>query len=259
MIVSPTGAAGPTNHRTRASVMSTVTELLKAAPGPVLVGWDFGFGYPRGFCRALDLEGWEGIWAMLADRVTDDAANANNRLTVAADLNDRFEGPGPFWGNVRHPAATHPVDRLPARAAGIRYGTPALPFAERRLTEMVLPAAQPMFKMAYAGSVGSQSMVGIAQLQGLRTALGPRMAVWPFQPLDASPGAVVVAEVYPTMFTPADPHPNVGVAGRILDANQVLYTADALAGLPETAFDTGWMPTWVRQEEGWILGAPRPT
>ncbi len=259
-IVPPSDVTTPTNHRTRASVMACVIDLLQASTGPTLLGWDFGFGYPRGFAAALGRPGWAAVWAMLADRIVDGPDNANNRLHVAADLNDVFDGPGPFWGNVRRPVPDPPEDRLPTRRTGIAYDSAALPFPERRLTETMVRSAQPMFKMAYTGSVGSQSMVGIARLQALRTRLGDRLRVWPFQPLPGrlSADAVVVAEVYPTMFTPAQAHPRAGSAAGVLDANQVLHTADALARLAVDAFETTWMPSWVTEEEGWILGAPRP-
>ncbi len=262
-IVPPDGVRRLTNHRTRASVMQTVQRLVQHRVGPVLLGWDFGFGYPAGFAASLGLVGWEGTWTHLAAVIEDGPDNGNNRLDVAADLNDHFAGPGPFWGRTSTRTGLPPAQRLPARHVGIVHGTPQLPFLERRLTELALPRAQPMFKMAYAGSVGSQSMLGIARLAWLRVLLGDRGAVWPFQPLPLTagrlrPDAVVLAEVYPSMFTPTQAHPAAGAAARVPDANQVLYTADAIMRLPPSAFDISWMPDRVVEEEGWVLGAPRP-
>jgi hypothetical protein len=71
----------------------------------VLVGFDFPYGYPAGWCRAIGLESgrqaaWLTIWRDLSRRIEDNAGNHNNRFRVAHDLNAiAGQGvPGPFWG-----------------------------------------------------------------------------------------------------------------------------------------------------------------
>lgn len=170
---------------------------------------------------------------------------------MAAALNRRFPGPGPFWGRPH----THVVPDLPARKLGIRYGTPALPFAERRLTDAAVPRAQPVFKLAYTGSVGSQTLLAIAHLQRLCDRLGTRVAVWPFDPPPYASGQLVLAEVYPSaMVTDRRPHPAAGAASEVVDANQVLWAAQRLAAADEAVLDVTALPAVARTEEGWMLG-----
>ena len=68
----------------------------------VLIGFDFPYGYPHGFAKALgfdDEEPWINIWQDLSDRIKDDEHNKNNRFGVASELNKIIsgEGVGPFW------------------------------------------------------------------------------------------------------------------------------------------------------------------
>ena len=66
-----------------------------------------------------------------------------------------------------------------------------------------MPSAQPVWKLAYPGSVGSQTLTGIARLEALRH--GPHeadIAIWPFETqfADSLEKPVVIAEIYPSLF-----------------------------------------------------------
>ena len=106
-----------------------------------------------------------------------------------------------------------------------------LPPGEYRVVEETLRAQglRPFscWQLLGAGAVGSQSLLGIARLHGLRHRLGDRTQIWPFTTGLATPnlgdGAVVVAEVWPSM------HPVVDVDGDVRDAIQVRTTARWLA------------------------------
>src|SRR3954470_19065514 len=92
------------NPPTRAAATERVREILvgRAAAGDrILVGFDFAYGFPRGFADAVapgDEPPWRRVWDLLSVLVRDEADNANNRLDVAATLNDRL-GDGAFWGS----------------------------------------------------------------------------------------------------------------------------------------------------------------
>jgi molybdenum cofactor guanylyltransferase len=230
-------------HRTRAQAMRWLTGLLdgeRRAGRRVLAGFDFPFGYPKGFARAVS--GGDdplALWADLAGRIRDDDRNANNRFEVAGDLNRLFHAPGPFWG--------HPQGRdIP----GLPFRKPlhdALPFAERRRIEQLIPRAKTCFQLMGAGSVGSQALLGIAKLEGLRARYEGDLAVAPFQPADAP---IVLAELYPGLIDAAI-KARVG-AGDILDAVQVRSLAQALARL-----EPGLLHAMLADGdpvEGWILG-----
>lgn len=252
-------AADPVYFRTRAAVMDWLRGLFVSASEAgqrVLAGFDFPFGYPAGvaakFCgeaRAL------ALWRWLSDRIEDAPDNANNRFAVADRMNRAYDGLGPFWGcpeNQETPA-------LPMQASR-RHGADLPP--ERRLVEKRQRGAKTLWQLAYAGSVGSQVLVGLPRLEALRRdpAVADQIAVWPFESGLGLPDAgVVLAEVYPTIFEPAMTGQDV-----IKDAAQVRATAATLSAMdrcgtlePLFAAAPNLTPAervTVSEEEAWILG-----
>jgi hypothetical protein len=77
-----------------------------------------------------------------------------------------------------------------------------------------------------AGSVGSQALLGIARLQGLRERYGAAISVAPFEPPETQ---VVLAECYPGLF--ADMIAARTREGEIPDRAQVRVLAHALSRL----------------------------
>jgi hypothetical protein len=251
------GPEPPLYCRTRADAVARLTTLLvqeRAAGRRVLAGFDFPFGYPAGFAEAVTgrAEGL-AVWAHLAETVEDGPDNANNRFVVAAALNARFPGTGPFWGR---PAGLD-LPGLPERGS-LREGHG---MAERRLAEARLGRAQPCWKLYTTGSVGSQALLGIAALARLREATGA--AVWPFDTgLGAPDAPLVLAEVFPSLID-GTVRASQGEK-EIRDAAQVRVLAGAFAALDATG---GLGPLFagapdldgpareiVTREEAWILG-----
>jgi hypothetical protein len=254
------GAFAPLYLRTRAEAAAWLVAFLSDALANrrrVLAGFDFPFGYPRGLAAALaGHPDAFALWSHLAARIEDAPDNRNNRFAVAAALNARLPGTGPFWGR----AAGLDLPGLPALGtARAGHGLP-----ERRLVETRLRSAQPCWKLFTTGSVGSQALLGIPVLHRLRAALAPHLAVWPFDTGLAAPAApLVLAEIYPSLLAAeirAATRP-----GEIRDAAQVRVTATALAALDATgalahlfAAAPDLPPTdqaTVAREEAWILGA----
>ena len=253
----------PTRQAAVAYLADHLSDLI-ARDRTVLAGFDFAFGYPAGFARMLRRDGsadWRVIWTELATRIRDAVDNANNRFSVAAALNRRASGGAfPFWGCPA--AAAGPL--LSARKPD-GYGAD---LAEFRLCDLAGGGAQPVWKLAYPGSVGSQSLTGIPHLQALRRHpwLEDRVRLWPFEtglkPL-ARPGPgegwrVLLAEIYPSLFDAA------AIAHPVKDARQVHAVVDRLAGLDGEgrlaplfagpAELAAGQRRAVEQEEGWILG-----
>lgn len=228
------------------------------APGRVLVGVDFSLGYPTGFAEALGLTGtaWRQTWTLLAQLIDDDRRNANNRFRVASELNGRVgeaSAAGPFWGCP------------PGQRSTVLTSTKVSPdpLPEWRLVEAVLRQRghRPFssWQLLGAGSVGSQSLTGIASLAPLLDEHAGQVDVWPFTTgLSAPQRRVVIAEVWPTMFE----LPPLG--GRVRDDQQVRTVAEALfAAARQGALGSWFSPNVggadrlrsVEREEGWILGA----
>jgi len=249
------------NPATRSAATAEIAERLAelaGAGGRVLAGFDFPFGYPAGTARALGIAGapWEGMWRILAEGIVDRDDNSNNRFELAGELNRRLSGePFPFWG---HPARRRYDHLTPRRGRAHRPGEPA----ERRLCERLARRAQPVWKLAYAGSVGSQAMTGIPRVRQIRddSRLASAVRVWPFETglRDDRLCQILLAEVYPSIFEPDR------LDGLPKDAGQVTATARGLAErdmdgrlgsllaggptLDEAARGT------IEAEEAWILG-----
>ncbi|MFN3644036.1 MAG: molybdopterin guanine dinucleotide synthesis [Gemmobacter sp.] len=237
-------------HRTRADAMAALSSSIDAAVAAgqrLLIGADFPFGYPAGFARALTgRDGALAVWDWLAAQVEDGPDNASNRFALAAAINARLPGIGPFWGR---PAGLALPD-LPDRGT-LRHGHG---MTERRMVERRLPRAQPVWKLYTTGSVGSQAILGIAALARLRAAYPGRIAVWPFEDWRAAP--VVLAEVWPSLLDGAVRAAIAGGAGPVKDAVQVTVLASHLYGRDLGPILAPDAPAETLVEEGWILGAP---
>ncbi len=252
----------PTRHAAMAHLEQTVDEAV-AAGRRLVIGFDFPFSYPAGLASlAPEVFGpgppWEAIWRTLSERVRDEPDNTNNRWDVAKSLN-RDTGYRLFWGcpaGYADPSLGARDKELPGlRERPDRLGR--LRLSERRAQE-ASGVIQTVWKLAYAGSVGSQTLLGIPFLQRLRARYGPQLRVWPFEVAAGdvpAPGGVTLAEIWPSMFpTDFSRHP-------VRDAAQVLQTVESCADADATGAMSGWLspPALVEDrdqvaEEGWILG-----
>lgn len=237
------GVETTTYHRTRHGAVAHLVGLFEdevVAGRRVMAGFDFPFAYPEGFAR--EITGSDDpmqLWAYLTDAIEDHPNNANNRWDVAEALNARFPGVGPFWGC---PAARS-NGVLPAKGTARRdHG-----MTEKRRVEVLLPRAQPCWKLFTTGSVGSQVLLGLPHLQGLRQRFGASLSVSPFEPPDTP---IVLAEIYPGLID-ADIKSRVQ-PDEILDSVQVRLLARAFARLPSETLDA--ILRAGHPEEGWIAG-----
>ena len=258
------GAVEPPEYeRTRRAAVARLEDLLAfelAARRRVLVGFDFPFGYPAGVARQLTGHPSAfAVWDWLVARIEDDADNGNNRYAVAGEINRRFPGVGPCWG--RPATWGHPDVPTRARDRTCRAAHPP----ERRLSDAHAKGAKTVWQLAYAGSVGSQLLVGLPALDRLRRAprLRGRVAVWPLEGGLRVPDApIVCAELYPSLLRDAVAERRG--AREILDAAQVRVNAaafsrlDARNGLAELfAGSPALTPDQrriVETEEAWVLG-----
>lgn len=232
----------PRYFRHRQAIEQWLHELIEGAlvaGRRLFLGFDFPFGYPVGFgewlCGSADPF---DLWAWFAARIKD-GPTANNRFEIASDINARTGQIGPFWGCPAGRATPHLPMRKSDRAA-------QQPFPELRLAEQRMKGTFSLWQLAYAGSVGSQTIMGLPVLERLRQAFPGQIAVWPFEPLDRP---VSFVEVWPSVLAAqvraqADLHP-------IRDAVQVQLLARAVSCLSEAEMQA--CLTAPPSGEGWIF------
>ncbi|MEM6277408.1 MAG: gephyrin-like molybdotransferase Glp [Pseudomonadota bacterium] len=201
----------------------------------LLMGFDFPFGYPAGFVRAVT--GFDDpfvLWSLLARRLPT-STHALERTTLAAEFNVVFDGDGPFWFD-------------PFRKGTVPMRKPkTFPIAEWREAERRTKGAFSLWQLGGAGAVGSQALTGIATLERLRQTFAGRVSVWPFEPLTAP---IAFVEVWPSLL-----RAEVAAAQRLdepKDATQVRVLAEAIGRLAPSELEQ--MLDVHAPEEGWIFG-----
>ena len=253
----------PAYARTRDDAVERLCSLIATeldADRRVLIGFDFPFGYPAGVARHLTGEASAfALWNWLADRIEDARDNANNRFEVAEELNRTYSGIGPFWGRPE----TWRYPDVPTRASR-RTNRESHP-PERRIADSQARGAKTVWQLAYAGSVGSQVLLGLPTLKRLveHPLMKRRLTVWPFDTgLRAPEAPAVLAEIYPSLLR-REIEERRG-EGEIPDAAQVRVNAEAFAQLD---LESGLAPLFegapyldaderriIETEEAWILG-----
>ncbi|MBT0958035.1 molybdopterin molybdenumtransferase MoeA [Alphaproteobacteria bacterium KMM 3653] len=241
--VARAGRVEPAQYfRNRQEYETWLTGFLKAALAEgsrVLAGFDFPFAYSAGFGRALTGQDDPfAVWDWLEKRI-EDSPRGNNRFAVAGQINAKFDGIGPFWGN----AGRADVPHLP------RKGTErtCTRFAEKRRVEALAKGAFSCWQLAGAGSVGSQVLMGLPMLGRLRRTFGAELGVAGFGALGGE--ALVLTEIWPSLLA-QEVRKRQG--SRIKDAVQVEVLAGALAAMK--APDITAMLAQGDAEEGWITG-----
>ncbi|WP_298850914.1 gephyrin-like molybdotransferase Glp [uncultured Ruegeria sp.] len=239
-IVRNSKALEPEYLRNRLVAKQWLDTLIRAelkAGRRLFLGFDFPFGYPSGFARAITgTDDPLALWDWF-DRHVEDSPQTNNRFDLAGRVNLQFGGRGPFWMN----GLRRDIVGLPRTKTG--YSNP---FPDRRVVETLAKGSFTCWQMAGAGAVGGQVMMGLPVLNRLRHRFAGQVAVWPFEPLEKP---IAIVEIWPSLTLGKPP------AGRIKDAWQVEQVALTLSRLTEQELDAQLNVSAA--EEGWILGVPQ--
>ncbi|MDW3224969.1 MAG: molybdopterin-binding protein [Paracoccaceae bacterium] len=198
----------------------------------VLAGFDFPFGYPSGFAKALTGSSDPfAVWQWLAAHI-EDSPHANNRFDLAAQINRTFGGHGPFWFN----GLKRDIDGLPRHKETYQN-----PFPEKRAAEDAAKGAFSCWQLGGTGAVGSQVLMGLPVLSRLRKRFD--VAVWPFEPLTKQ---ISFIEIWPSLTLGSGPENGIKDAWQVREVARTVSNLepDVLQGLLDVD----------APEEGWIFG-----
>jgi molybdopterin molybdotransferase len=237
----------PVYLRNRAVAETWLTQTLTAERGAgrrVCAGFDFAFGYPRGFAQALTgSDDPLTLWDWFEARVEDDAEAGSNRCEVASRINGLFPGIGPFWGN---PYPGREFEHLPRKGSERTCDL----FPERRAVEDRATGSFACWQLSGAGAVGSQVITGLPVLSRLRRHFGADVAVWPFEPLTAP---IALVEIWPSLISKSIARHQS--RDEIKDAAQVRVLAEVMARLDSDGVLAEILADAQGQDgEGWIFG-----
>lgn len=252
--------------RTRHASETWLLERLREETVRTLVGFDFPFGYPS-HTGGPTMPSGRALCEMLASRISDDARNRSNRFAIAGELNEelaaKFGGDGPFWGC---PPARANGSIRPTKPLGRVVGEYRVVEEHQRRAAGASPKSA--WQLLGAGSVGSQSLLGLATIGRLLRdeKIASRARIWPFETgwgdemrSTLASDAIVFAEIYPSLFNDRA----AGVNHHIHDARQVIATRDAVLDASDDDVCEMLSPSRsISNEsrriaatlEGWILG-----
>ena len=192
-------------------------EERRRGPGPVLVGIDHCFSFPRAYLDARGL----GTWDAFLDRFCRD----------------------------------HPADRE-AVARCVPPGAYARESERLRLCEKWTSSAKSVYQFGMSGQVATSSHAGIPWLRRLRRDLGEAVHFWPFDGWTPPPGRHVVAEVYPSILRNRFPRGGRNADQQDAYAVAEWLRSRDEGGLLARYFEPGLTAGERRLAavEGWILG-----
>lgn len=200
------------NPPTRAKAVEELEDLLARClkrGDRVLLGFDFPLGFPTGTADALKLKGeapWKAVRDFLSKEMKEKPDNTNNRFALAARMNRLMsDGPFPFWGcSKKDELTTLSIKKSREHGPG---DVPEFRLAEQAVVAAKKGRPQPVWKIAYAGAIGGQTLTGLPAIEKIRAKIAG-LKIWPFElPLAKADDAmlgdarVVVAEVYRGMET----------------------------------------------------------
>ena len=244
-----------------------LTRAGETKDGPLLVGIDFAFAHPF-HDEGAYYPGFAGsppdapaLWRMVETVCADDPHLYGGAMFAAPEVGDYYLSPR-------------------------NHGAPQYR-SRRRVTELAARASarapSPTFKAIGADNVATGSMAGMRLIHALRAALGPRLAVWPFDPVAADwlpRPAMVLVEIFPSYYFHAaglNPAKNAAVDAGFMNQALAAYGSDGVgpghaprgadadeadaiisaAAMRHLAGSDGcWQAPGPAAREGWIFGVP---
>lgn len=218
---------GPKRYWTRRGLAEWLVETLDGQV-PTIVGIDHGFSFPM---RYFERHGLPHGWPEFLDDFCTHWPT-DGKHTYVDFVRDGSVGNGAARWGERH---------------------------WRRLTEEATGSAKSVFHFDVQGSVAKSTHAGIPWLRYIRRAR-PELHFWPFDGWSPTPGASVIAEAHPRLWSTAypqgdrtaDQHDAHSIARWLQEAGTTGEIDKTFgAPVPESVAMTG-------QVEGWILGSSWP-
>lgn len=261
------------NFSTRKECVAWLKETLSSHEKQelrTLVGFDFAFGYPKGYVRLLGASDWRELIGFYAANIQDNENNNHNRDDFARSINHRIGiGPGPFWGVVNNAAC----DFLESRRVGrftFPYIVDDISLDEFRITEHASRKSgatpQSVWKLNQGVAVGGQAIVGIPYLHELLTEL-KSIKAWPFETgwsVDEE-SVTLLVEIFPSLISTERYAVQLANGEICRDEAQVRSCCDFALELdqkgvladyfrcPSALAGDELLAESIRTEEGWIL------
>ena len=171
------------NPPTRGAALDFIKQILEQDKKKTLIGFDFGFGYPH---KSYGSKDWKSLWEYLYNDIYDkdyEKKSPYPHYELASDWNKNHKLC--FWGrgDAHKEVACHvspKKDEAKLRMYG-KNGEEGL--GEFRITDerVSWSGVKSQWQMYGAGSVGSQSLLGIPYVEELRRCFGEKVKVWPFE------------------------------------------------------------------------------
>jgi hypothetical protein len=202
------------------------------------------------------------VWGYLEGRISDNDRSVSNRFDVAASINQQLGRHAPFWGRPENLMLPLPFRKEVVYRAPEPGGLSDWRQAEQQL-QRFKTRPRSVWKLAGAGAVGSQSLVGIPVVARLRDygTLRHVSRIWPFKvhvpDVPAGSPAVVHAEIWPTIVPFAD-EPGICRDEQQVRAVVRHWRGQDRAGHLANLFAAAPDNDAVLREEGWVLGASSP-
>ena len=221
-IMSPACTAGKRRNWCRKEVAEWLIEQARKDI-TFIAGIDHGFSFPINYFERYKLKSWEHFMDDFCEHWPTDEDR-----THVDSIRKHQDGPPDRTGSNK----------------------------DFRLTEKWTSSAKSVFQFDVQGSVAKSTHAGLPWLQRIRTEVGDKLHVWPFDGWQVPEGKSVIAEVYPSIF-----RNRYSREERSVDQQDAYCVARWLAETDRQGFlDQYFLPPLadetrkVASLEGWILG-----
>ena len=169
------------NPSTRTEALSCLKEIItENRKGKILIGFDFGFGYPHEAYKPDGIgKDWKSLWQKFHRNFYEEDYKKGKerfRFTQAKEWNKEYGLC--FWGepNTKKNTESIGLEKDKVKEAMENIG-------EFRITDKRASwsGVKSLWQLYGAGSVGSQSLLGIPYVEKLRNCLEKKIKVWPFE------------------------------------------------------------------------------